>query len=58
MEQALDTEYKLFLMGDFNVNMLVAGNTTFKGLLQRLNQRNVVKKTNKLYCKQWFMYLH
>ena len=44
MEQSLDTEYKLFLMGDFNVNMLVAGNNTFKGLLQRLNQRNVVKK--------------
>lgn len=29
MEQALDTEYKLFLVGDFNVNMLASGNNTF-----------------------------
>lgn len=44
MEQALDTEYKLFLVGDFNVNMLATGNNTFKTLLQRLNIYNVVNK--------------
>lgn len=33
---------KLFLLGDFNVNMLVAGNNLFKHLLQRLNISNVV----------------
>lgn len=49
MEQALDTEYKLFLVGDFNVNMLASGNNTFKTLLQCLNIYNVVtcnKPTN------------
>lgn len=44
MDQALDTEYKLFLIGDFNVDMLATGNNTFKSLLRRLNLRNVVKK--------------
>lgn len=32
-EQALDTEYKLFFVGDFNVNMLAPGSNTFKTLI-------------------------
>lgn len=35
MEQALDTEYKLFLVGDFNVNMLASGNNTLRHILNR-----------------------
>lgn len=35
MEQARDTEYKLFLVGDFNVNMLASGNNTLRHILNR-----------------------
>ncbi|XP_062581833.1 uncharacterized protein LOC134243596, partial [Saccostrea cucullata] len=42
VERALDTEMKLFLLGDFNVNMLAPGNNTFKNLLLQLNLSNVV----------------
>lgn len=35
MEQARYTEYKLFLVGDFNVNMLASGNNTLRHILNR-----------------------
>lgn len=44
IESALNTELPLFLLGDFNFDMLADGNNAFKQMLQNFSLSNVVKQ--------------
>lgn len=42
LENAIDTGLPIFLMGDFNIDMLVDGNQVFKHMLQNFSLTNVI----------------
>lgn len=42
LENAIDTGLPIFLMGDFNIDMLADGNHVFKHMLQKFFLTNVI----------------
>ena len=45
LEKALDTEMPIFLMGDFNIDMLAEGNNTFRQLLHNFSLTNIINQS-------------